>query len=403
MSMHQDKGVAKDLLRHPGEFPYLLQLAATTYGTPAAPIPKEPDRAFCYNTLHAVSKGFPRFVHRLPLELQDPICIFYLLLRALDTVEDDMNLPSKVKVDLLREFHEHCKDRNWSMKSDYGIYADLMERFPLVISVLEKLPKPTQEVFVENVKYMGNGMADFIDKEILTVDEYDLYCHYVAGSCGIAVVKVIVQFNLATPEADSMEFSNSLGLLLQKANIITDYNEDINEEPRPRMFWPQEIWANYSEKLADFNEPANLEKAMKCLNHMVTDALRHIEPSLKGMVYFTDGTVFRALALLLVTAFGHLSTLYNNPNVFREKVRQRKGRIARLVMSSRNVPGLFRTCLKLAKNFEARCLEETKNDPSVATTIKRLQSIQATCREGLEKYETPSGLRALCAAPSPTK
>lgn len=57
MSMHQDHGVAKDLLKHPGEFPYLLQLAATTYGTPAAPIPKEPDRAFCYNTLHAVSKG----------------------------------------------------------------------------------------------------------------------------------------------------------------------------------------------------------------------------------------------------------------------------------------------------------------------------------------------------------
>lgn len=84
-----------------------------------------------------------------------------------------------------------------------------------------------------------------------------------------------------------------------------------------RMFWPEEIWRKYSEKLADFNEPANIDKAMKCLNHMVTDALRHIEPSLKGMVYFTDRTVFRALALLLVTAFGHLSTLYNNPNVFR--------------------------------------------------------------------------------------
>jgi phytoene/squalene synthetase len=48
----------------------------------------------------------------------------------------------------------------------------------------------TDQVFAENTKYMGNGMADFIDKEILTVDEYDLYCHYVAGSCGIAVVKV---------------------------------------------------------------------------------------------------------------------------------------------------------------------------------------------------------------------
>nr|G0Y286.1 RecName: Full=Presqualene diphosphate synthase; AltName: Full=Squalene synthase-like 1 [Botryococcus braunii]AEL16715.1 squalene synthase-like 1 [Botryococcus braunii] len=403
MTMHQDHGVMKDLVKHPNEFPYLLQLAATTYGSPAAPIPKEPDRAFCYNTLHTVSKGFPRFVMRLPQELQDPICIFYLLLRALDTVEDDMNLKSETKISLLRVFHEHCSDRNWSMKSDYGIYADLMERFPLVVSVLEKLPPATQQTFRENVKYMGNGMADFIDKQILTVDEYDLYCHYVAGSCGIAVTKVIVQFNLATPEADSYDFSNSLGLLLQKANIITDYNEDINEEPRPRMFWPQEIWGKYAEKLADFNEPENIDTAVKCLNHMVTDAMRHIEPSLKGMVYFTDKTVFRALALLLVTAFGHLSTLYNNPNVFKEKVRQRKGRIARLVMSSRNVPGLFRTCLKLANNFESRCKQETANDPTVAMTIKRLQSIQATCRDGLAKYDTPSGLKSFCAAPTPTK
>jgi phytoene/squalene synthetase len=44
----------------------------------------------------------------------------------------------------------------------------------------------------------------------------------------------MVQFKLATPLADSHDFSNSLGVLLQKVNIITDYHEDINEEPRPR-------------------------------------------------------------------------------------------------------------------------------------------------------------------------
>lgn len=37
--------------------------------------------------------------------------------------------------------------------------------------------------------------------------------------------------------------------MLQKANIIRDYLEDINEIPRSRMFWPREIWSKYADKL----------------------------------------------------------------------------------------------------------------------------------------------------------
>uniref|UniRef100_A0A453M5B0 Squalene synthase n=1 Tax=Aegilops tauschii subsp. strangulata TaxID=200361 RepID=A0A453M5B0_AEGTS len=43
--------------------------------------------------------------------------------------------------------------------------------------------------------------------------------------------------------------SNSMGLFLQKTNIIRDYLEDINEIPRCRMFWPREIWSKYVDKL----------------------------------------------------------------------------------------------------------------------------------------------------------
>lgn len=38
-------------------------------------------------------------------------CVFYLVLRALDTVEDDMALDAKIKVPLLRCFHEKSYDR----------------------------------------------------------------------------------------------------------------------------------------------------------------------------------------------------------------------------------------------------------------------------------------------------
>jgi farnesyl-diphosphate farnesyltransferase len=35
------------------------------------------------------------------------------------------------------------------------------------------------------------------------------------------------------------DLSNSMGLFLQKTNIIRDYLEDINEK---RIFWPREVW-----------------------------------------------------------------------------------------------------------------------------------------------------------------
>ena len=33
-------------------------------------------------------------------------------------------------------------------------------------------------------------MAEFIEKEVLSVKDYDLYCHYVAGLVGIGLSQV---------------------------------------------------------------------------------------------------------------------------------------------------------------------------------------------------------------------
>ena len=39
------------------------------------------------------------------------MCVFYLVLRALDTVEDDMAIPVEEKVPILRAFHEKIFQR----------------------------------------------------------------------------------------------------------------------------------------------------------------------------------------------------------------------------------------------------------------------------------------------------
>lgn len=45
--------------------------------------------------------------------------------------------------------------------------------------------------------------------------------------------------------------------------------EDINEEPRPRMWWPKDIWGKYAGALEEFKQPEAAGKAVQCLNHMV--------------------------------------------------------------------------------------------------------------------------------------
>lgn len=47
----------------------------------------------------------------LPAALRDPICITYLVLKAMDTVEDDMTIPDDVKIPLVRNFYKNLSDK----------------------------------------------------------------------------------------------------------------------------------------------------------------------------------------------------------------------------------------------------------------------------------------------------
>lgn len=57
---------------------------------------------------------------------RNAICIFYLVLRALDTVEDDMTIPLDVKVPMLKTFYTHLDDTQWS-------YNDSKEKDRIVL------------------------------------------------------------------------------------------------------------------------------------------------------------------------------------------------------------------------------------------------------------------------------
>ncbi|KAI8027886.1 Squalene synthase 3 [Camellia lanceoleosa] len=151
-----------------------------------------------------------------------------------------------------------------------------------------------QEAIEDITMRMGAGMTKFICKEVETIDDYDEYCHYV-GLVGLRLSKL---FHASGSEDLASDFlSNSMGLFLQKTNIIQDYLEDINEIPKSRMFWPRQIWSKYVNKLEDLKYKENSAKAVECLNDMVTNALIHVEDCLTYMSALRDPSIFRFCAI----------------------------------------------------------------------------------------------------------
>ncbi|KAB5541491.1 hypothetical protein DKX38_014465 [Salix brachista] len=209
--------------------------------------------------------------------------------------------------------------------------------------------------------------------QLETIDDYDEYSHYASGLVGLGLSKLFNASDLA-----SHRLSSSLGLLLQKTNIIRDYLEDINEIPKSRMFWPREIWSKYVNKLEDLKNEENSVKAVQCLNDMVTNSLIHVDDCLKYMSALREPAILRFSAIPQVMAIGTLALCYNNINVFKGVVKMRRGLTAQIIHRTKTMADVY------GAFFDFSCMLKSKvdkNDPNAAKTLSSLEAIQKTCRE----------------------
>jgi farnesyl-diphosphate farnesyltransferase len=213
-----------------------------------------PDLVWCHEMLAKVSRSFAFVIQELGEELRTPVCVFYLVLRALDTIEDDMSLDCERKRKELCEFHLHLQEESFSNMVFCGSGDERMltENFSRVVSVFKSIRVDYQGVIVKVSKEMGRGMSEFLSKRIINLDDYNLYCHYVAGVVGEGLSQMFAFSSLEDSSIASFtKLSNNMGLFLQKTNIIRDYLEDINLK---RIFWPEEIWKLYGDRLESFKQ-----------------------------------------------------------------------------------------------------------------------------------------------------
>ncbi|KAL2460085.1 Squalene synthase [Abeliophyllum distichum] len=367
-------GSLRAILKHPDDLYPLVKLKIAARHAEKQ-IPPEPHWGFCYTMLHKVSRSFALVIQQLDTDLRDAVCIFYLVLRALDTVEDDTSIATDVKVPILMAFHRHLYDREWHFSCGAKEYKVLMDEFHHVSTAFLELERSYQEAIEDITMRMGAGMAKFICKEVETTDDYDEYCHYVAGLVGLGLSKLFHASGKEDLPPDTL--SNSMGLFLQKTNIIRDYLEDINEIPKSRMFWPRQIWSKYVNKLEDLKYEENSVKAVQCLNDMVTNALIHVEDSLKYMSALRDPAIFRFCAIPQIMAIGTLALCYNNIQVFRGVVKMRRGLTAKVIDRTKTMSDVYGDFYDFSRLLKSKVDD---SDPNAKITKERLETILKICR-----------------------
>lgn len=360
------------------------------------------DLEFCHEILCKVSRSFAAVIRQLPPTLLVDVLIFYLVLRALDTVEDDMTAfeSNEVKIQHLLNFHKTAlMDPKWTM--DGVGEADekrLLQEFNKCHSIFAALKSDSKDVIMDITQRMATGMAEFVGKDLgqgtVDVKQYNRYCHFVAGLVGEGLSRLFATSGLENPGmAKELYLSDQMGLFLQKTNIIRDYLEDYVDG---RAFWPQSIWKKYSKNgdlgyFSNQNDDEARVKSLYCLNELVTDALTLVPDCLAYLSKLKCSEVFRFCAIPQVMAIATLDKCFNNCDVFTGVVKIRKGLSCKLINNTLDIASVHQVFYDFAASISKKA-EKAKlkgfDDPAFEQTMKVCENIRELTAAGANEKKT---------------
>ncbi|KAI4271634.1 MAG: hypothetical protein LQ337_005879 [Flavoplaca oasis] len=322
----------------------------------------------CFDFLDQTSRSFSAVIQELHPELLIPVALFYLILRGLDTIEDDMTIPIEKKDPVLRDFHTIIEKEGWSFNGNGPDEKDreLLVQFHYVTEEYRKIKPVYRKIINEITRKMGAGMADYCKKAaegkvgVETVEEYDEYCYYVAGLVGNGLTQLFVESELANPALNERpQLQKSMGLFLQKTNIIRDIREDRDDK---RRFWPREIWSKYVDNFEDLFNPAHQEAALNCSSEMVLNSLNHADECLFYLAGLKEQSVFNFAAIPQSMAIATLALVFRNPDIFKKNVKMTKGTACQTMLDS--TQNLSKVCQVFRKFVQQIRKKNTAKDPN---------------------------------------
>ncbi|EME41522.1 squalene synthetase-like protein [Dothistroma septosporum NZE10] len=388
-------------LTHPAELRAMLQwklLHAPIYRSDETPGTQTHDLKECWRFLALTSRSFVAVIQQLHPELLMPMCIFYLALRSLDTIEDDMTLPIAVKEPLLRDFDQHLDDETWTFDGSGPDEKDreVLVKFDCVAREYNKLKEEYRRIIADITKRMGAGMADYAVTAdtvgVKTIADYELYCHYVAGLVGEGVTRMFVLASLAEPRVmEKPELAEAMAQLLQQTNIIRDVHEDHMDN---RHFWPTEVWSKHVDKFSDLfqKDPPGQRKALECMSEMVLMALEKAPDCLSYMANVREQSVFNFVAIPQTMAMATLELCFQNPSVFDRNIKITRGVACQLLIDSvKDLRYVGRAFSRYAAKIQKKNRPE---DPNYSKIDAACTAITQSTHRLLLDYKPPPTLRA---------
>ncbi|KAF2102375.1 farnesyl-diphosphate farnesyl transferas-like protein [Rhizodiscina lignyota] len=350
---------------HPSELRSIIQW--TVWHMPVHerdPTKESKELQRCFYFLDKTSRSFSAVIKELNPELLVPVCLFYLVLRGLDTIEDDMTIPLDSKCPELRAFHERLYQDGWTYDGNHAKEKDrdLLLEFSVVVTEFKKIKEPYQVIIKDIAKRMGEGMAESCQRTeknpdwAITIKDYEMYCHYVAGLVGEGLTRLFVESKLANPMLlQRPDLHESMGQFLQQVNIIRDIREDFDDK---RRFWPKEVWSKYVDNFEDLIKPENKDAAMNCSSEMILLGLNRVPECLHYLAGIRDQSVFNFAAIPQSMAIATCELCFRNPTMFERNIKITKGAACQLMVdSSQNLQVLCDVFKRYVK------LIHKKNDP----------------------------------------
>lgn len=409
------------------------------------------DVGFCGTKLKEVSRSFATVITFLPSTNDAPlrlgVAVFYLVLRALDTVEDEMDLGLfeqyvldedvagstldarlAAKQRLLRTFAQRLRDaiseHNGEASASQqpqqpqqpqqhhqvlgrlgeGCERELLEDLPTLLRVLAALPASMQETILDITEEMGVGMADYIARDLKNgtqnSEDFERYCHVAAGTVGDGLTRLFASCGYCHADlVERRDLWDAMGSFLQRTNIIRDYLEDLVDG---RAWWPRTVWETYVEKDTVFGHAPSLSaladaasvdsgRSMHCLNHMIADALLMVPQCLEYLDNIADPAVLSFCALPQVIAIATLDECFNNKKVFQGVVKIRKGQAVDIMLQilPTSAAAANASPAPIRAAYQARftqCLKSiaSKAEPSVRQGDVQAQRVQDICNDLLD-------------------
>eukprot|EP01059_Diplonema_ambulator_P002492 TRINITY_DN12110_c0_g1_i1.p1 TRINITY_DN12110_c0_g1~~TRINITY_DN12110_c0_g1_i1.p1 ORF type:complete len:624 (+),score=153.14 TRINITY_DN12110_c0_g1_i1:88-1959(+) len=241
--------------------------------------------------------------------LKLPLTLLHLSMKAVDEVENCVSLDASTRQRILLDFGSILET---GMVPPELSSISFFKQFKLIPAGLRGLPEPHRSIIKKAVVTRGEGLAEFIGKEIVTLVDFTDYNTIVGGKMMEAVAELI-----EAHIGRKIDIKNAveMGLLVEKTSAIKGFLDHV-DTPRGSN-WPKDVWGHHFDTFGQIAVPSSRTQALDRLNLIITDVFNHAAHGIEFLAQIADSPVaFCFLAVPCVLALSQLSKLWGNPQVF---------------------------------------------------------------------------------------